>query len=73
MADIAGSDRALRLMLPEPKGIFTTVGEKVCHRRADASLTIGRLKDRKRLRAEQVFEVANRHGEQQRDAVRSNR
>lgn len=24
------SDRALRLMLPEPKGIFTTVGEKVC-------------------------------------------
>lgn len=25
------SDKALRLMLPEPKGTFGTVGEKVCH------------------------------------------
>ena len=24
------SDRALRLMLPEPKGVFSTVGEKIC-------------------------------------------
>ena len=25
------SDKALRLMLPEPRGIFETAGEKVCH------------------------------------------
>lgn len=25
------SDRALRLMLPEPRGTFETIGEKICH------------------------------------------